>query len=156
MFTTRNLRVLVVFSCAITLGVLPALAQEPAPPPQDEVAPAPVPEPAPVVVPPAQALSIASPSRNTEVSFFLGGRVGRELTRVLAGAVSLAESKGFPKLQKLSVGWNEIRDQGALAFAQSQNLPKLKALDIRGNFLADATKQTLRKDLAHLKSLKLY
>ena len=73
-----------------------------------------------------------------------------------AGAVLLAESKGFPKLQKLSVGWNEIRDQGALAFAQSQNLPKLKVLDIRGNFLADATKQTLRKDLAHLQSLKLF
>ena len=73
-----------------------------------------------------------------------------------AGAVFLAGSKGFPKLQKLSVGWNEIRDQGAIAFAKSKNFPRLKALDIRGNFLADATKQTLRKDLAHLKSLKLF
>ncbi len=90
MFTTRNLRVLVVFSCAMTLGVLPALAQEPASPPQDEVAPAPVPEPAPVVVQPAQALSIANPSRNAEVSFFLGGLVGGDLTRVLAGDFSLA------------------------------------------------------------------
>ena len=73
-----------------------------------------------------------------------------------AGAVSLAGSRGFPKLQKLSVGWNEIRDEGALAFARSKNFPKLKVLDIRGNFLADKTKQTLRKDLAHLQSLKLF
>ncbi|TDJ61424.1 MAG: hypothetical protein E2O41_00555 [Nitrospina sp.] len=73
-----------------------------------------------------------------------------------AGAVLLAGSKGFPKLQKLSVGWNEIRDEGALAFARSQNFPKLKILDIRGNFLANKTKETLRKNLAHLKSLKLF
>ena len=73
-----------------------------------------------------------------------------------AGAVSLAGSRGFPKLQKLSVGWNEIRDEGALAFARSQNFPKLKVLDIRGNFLANKTKETLRKNLAHLKSLKLF
>jgi len=54
------------------------------------------------------------------------------------------------------VGWNEIRDEGALAFARSQNFPKLKVLDIRGNFLANKTKETLRKNLAHLKSLKLF
>ena len=59
-------------------------------------------------------------------------------------------------MQKLSVGWNEIRDEGALAFARSQNFPKLKVLDIRGNFLANKTKETLRKNLAHLKSLKLF
>ena len=90
MFTTRNLRVFVVFSCAMTLGVLPALAQEPPPPPQEEVAPAPVPEPEPVVERPAQALSVANPSHNTEVSFFLGGLVGGDLTSVISGDFSLA------------------------------------------------------------------
>jgi Ran GTPase-activating protein (RanGAP) involved in mRNA processing and transport len=72
------------------------------------------------------------------------------------GAVALAQSGGFPNLEKLSLGWNEIRDAGALAFAKTKTLPKLKKLDLRGNFLADETKNTLKKDLAHLKSLKLF
>ncbi len=72
------------------------------------------------------------------------------------GAVALAQSEGFPKLEKLSLGWNEIRDAGGLAFAKTKTFPKLKKLDLRGNFLAGDTKNTLNKDLAHLKSLKLY
>lgn len=72
------------------------------------------------------------------------------------GTVALAQSEGFPNLEKLSLGWNEIRDAGALAFAKTKNFPKLKKLDLRGNFLADETKNTLKKDLAHLKSLKLF
>ena len=90
MLTTRSLRVLVVFSCAMTLGLLPALAQEPPLPPQEEVAPAPVPEPEPVVVQPAQALSVGNPSHNTEVSFFLGGLAGGDLTTIISGDFSLA------------------------------------------------------------------
>ncbi len=90
MFTTRNLRVLVVFSCAMTLGVLPALAQEPPPPPQEDVAPAPIPAPGPAVGQPAQALSVANPSRNAEFSFFLGGLVGGDLTTIVSGDFSLA------------------------------------------------------------------
>ncbi len=72
------------------------------------------------------------------------------------GSVALAQSGGFPVLEKLSLGWNEIRDAGALAFAKTKTFPKLKKLDLRGNFLADETKNTLKKDLAHLKSLKLF
>ena len=72
------------------------------------------------------------------------------------GTVALAQSEGFPQLEKLSLGWNEIRDAGALAFAKTKTFPKLKKLDLRGNFLADETKNTLKKDLAHLKSLKLF
>jgi Ran GTPase-activating protein (RanGAP) involved in mRNA processing and transport len=72
------------------------------------------------------------------------------------GAVALAQSEGFSKLEKLSLGWNEIRDAGALAFAKTRTFPKLKKLDLRGNFLADETKNTLKKDLPHLKSLKLF
>ena len=70
--------------------------------------------------------------------------------------LALAQSEGFPNLEKLSLGWNEIRDAGALAFAKTKTFPKLKKLDLRGNFLADKTKNTLKKDLAHLKSLKLF
>lgn len=72
------------------------------------------------------------------------------------GAVELAQSEGFSKLEKLSLGWNEVRDAGALAFAKTKTFPKLKKLDLRGNFLSNKTKNTLRKDLAHLKSLKLF
>jgi Ran GTPase-activating protein (RanGAP) involved in mRNA processing and transport len=72
------------------------------------------------------------------------------------GSVALAQSEGFPNLERLSLGWNEIRDAGALAFAKTKTFPKLKKLDLRGNFLADETKTTLKKDLAHLKSLKLF
>ena len=43
-----------------------------------------------------------------------------------------------------------------IAESVKRHFPNLKVLDIRGNFLADKTKQTLRKDLAHLKSLKLF
>ena len=72
------------------------------------------------------------------------------------GTVALAQSEGFPNLEKLSLGWNEVRDAGALAFAKAKTFPKLKKLDLRGNFLANETKNTLKKDLAHLKSLKLF
>jgi hypothetical protein len=72
------------------------------------------------------------------------------------GAVALAQSEGFSKLEKLSLGWNEVRDAGALAFAKTKTFPKLKKLDLRGNFLSNKTKNTLKKDLAHLKSLKLF
>lgn len=72
------------------------------------------------------------------------------------GAVALAQSNAFPKLEKLGLGWNEVRDAGALAFAKTKNFPKLKKLDLRGNFLAGKTKSTLKKDLAHFKSLKLF
>ena len=72
------------------------------------------------------------------------------------GSVALAQSEGFPNLERLSLGWNEIRDAGALAFAKTKTFPRLKKLDLRGNFLADETKNTLKKDLAHLKSLKLF
>ena len=72
------------------------------------------------------------------------------------GAEALAQSKGLSNLEKLSLGWNEIRDAGALAFAKTKTFPKLKKLDLRGNFLSDKTKNTLKKDLAHLKSLKLF
>jgi Ran GTPase-activating protein (RanGAP) involved in mRNA processing and transport len=72
------------------------------------------------------------------------------------GTVALAQSDGFPNLEKLSLGWNEIRDTGALAFAKTPTFPKLKKLDLRGNYLADETKNTLKKDLAHLNSLKLF
>jgi len=72
------------------------------------------------------------------------------------GAQALAASDKFPKLENLGLSFNEIRDQGALAFAESPNFPKLKKLDLRGNFLATATKDTLKKKLARLKSLKLY
>ena len=72
------------------------------------------------------------------------------------GALALAQSEGFPNLEMLSLGWNEIRDAGALAFADTKTLPKLQKLDLRGNFLSDETKNTLKKYLAHLKSLKLF
>ena len=72
------------------------------------------------------------------------------------GTVALAESAAFPKLEKLSLGWNEVRDAGALAFAKTKTFPKLKKLDLRGNFLAGKTKDTLNKELAHFKSLKLF
>jgi Ran GTPase-activating protein (RanGAP) involved in mRNA processing and transport len=72
------------------------------------------------------------------------------------GAEALAQSEGFPVLKKLSLGWNEVRDAGALAFATTKTFPKLKKLDVRGNFLSDETKNTLKKNLAHLKSLKLF
>ena len=89
MFATRNLRILALFSCAMMLGVLPALAQEALPPPQEEVAPAAVPPHEPVAVPAAQTLSVANPGRNTEVSFFLGGLVGGDLTTIISGDFSL-------------------------------------------------------------------
>ena len=72
------------------------------------------------------------------------------------GAVALGQSEGFLNLEKLSLGWNEVRDAGALAFAKTKTFPKLKKLDLRGNFLSSETKNTLKKDLAHLKSLKLF
>ena len=72
------------------------------------------------------------------------------------GTVALAQSEGFPNLEKLSLGWNEVRDAGALAFSKTKTFPKLKKLDLRGNFLANETKNTLKKNLSHLKSLKLF
>ena len=93
MFTTRNLRILVVFSFALTLGVLPVWAQEPPPPTQEATAPpAAVPEPEPQTLQQGQNLSVATPSRNTEVSFFLGGLVGGDITNIISGDFNLAST----------------------------------------------------------------
>ncbi len=73
-----------------------------------------------------------------------------------AGAKALAQSKSFPNLKELQLGWSEVRDAGALAFGETANFPKLEKLDLRGNFLADDTKKSLKKSLAHFESLKLY
>ena len=72
------------------------------------------------------------------------------------GALALARSKSFPNLQEMQLGWTETRDAGALAFGETANFPKLKKLDLRGNFLANATKDSLKKSLERLRSLKLY
>jgi hypothetical protein len=56
----------------------------------------------------------------------------------------------------MQLGWTETRDAGALAFGKTTNFPKLKKLDLRGNFLANATKDSLKKSLERLRSLKLY
>lgn len=73
-----------------------------------------------------------------------------------AGSIALAESVSFPNLEEIQLGWTETRDAGALAFGSTKNFPKLKKLDLRGNFLANKTKDELKKSLAHLKSLKLF
>jgi Ran GTPase-activating protein (RanGAP) involved in mRNA processing and transport len=72
------------------------------------------------------------------------------------GSLALAQSKSFPNLQEMQLGWTETRDAGALAFGKTTNFPKLKKLDLRGNFLANTTKDSLKKSLEHLRSLKLY
>jgi len=69
--------------------------------------------------------------------------------------LALAGAKGYPQLEELGLGWNEVRDAGALALGQTRVFPQLKKLDLRGNFLADKTKQELKKNLSHLKALKL-
>jgi len=71
------------------------------------------------------------------------------------GAEAIAQSKGFPSLEALQLGWAEVRDRGALAYINA-SLPKLKKLDLRGNFLAGSTKSSLKQNLSHFKSLKLY
>jgi Ran GTPase-activating protein (RanGAP) involved in mRNA processing and transport len=72
------------------------------------------------------------------------------------GSLALAQSKSFPNLREMQLGWTETRDAGALAFGKTTNFPKLKKLDLRGNFLANATKDSLKKSLERLRSLKLY
>jgi Ran GTPase-activating protein (RanGAP) involved in mRNA processing and transport len=78
------------------------------------------------------------------------------------GAKLLGASSSFGKLKSLELKHNYLLDNGAVALTQSEGFPKtktfskLKKLDLRGNFLANETKNTLKKDLAHLKSLKLF
>ena len=72
------------------------------------------------------------------------------------GAASLARSNSFPNLEEIELGWTETRDAGAMAFGNTHHFKSLRKLDLRGNFLANRTKEALRKSLGHLKSLKLY
>ena len=73
-----------------------------------------------------------------------------------AGAIALANSSSFPNLEEMQLGWTETRDAGAQAFGSTDKYQKLKKLDFRGNFLANKTKEGLKKSLGHLKSLKLF
>ena len=73
-----------------------------------------------------------------------------------AGTTALAKSGSFPSLEEMQLGWTETRDAGALAFGSSGGFKKLKKLDLRENFLANKTKEDLRKSLGHLKTLKLF
>jgi Ran GTPase-activating protein (RanGAP) involved in mRNA processing and transport len=72
------------------------------------------------------------------------------------GSAFLARSNSFPNLEEIELGWTETRDAGAMAFGKSHHFKSLRKLDLRGNFLANRTKEALRKSLGHLKSLKLY
>ena len=72
------------------------------------------------------------------------------------GTLALANSNSFPNLEEMQLGWTETRDAGALAFGNSDKYRKLKKLDLRGNFLANKTKEELKKSLGHLKFLKLF
>ena len=72
------------------------------------------------------------------------------------GSASLARSNSFPNLEEIELGWTETRDAGAMAFGNTHHFKSLRKLDLRGNFLANRTKEALRKSLGHLKSLKLY
>ena len=73
-----------------------------------------------------------------------------------AGSLALAKSNSFPNLEEMQLGWTETRDAGAQAFGNSNKYQQLKKLDLRGNFLANKTKEELKKSLGHLKSLKLF
>ena len=73
-----------------------------------------------------------------------------------AGTTALAKSGSFPNLEEMQLGWTETRDAGALAFGSSDKFQNLKKLDLRGNFLANKTKEELKKSLDHLKTLKLF
>ena len=73
-----------------------------------------------------------------------------------AGSIALAGSDSFPNLEEIQLGWTETRDAGALAFGSSDKFKNLKKLDLRGNFLANKTKEELKKSLGHLKTLKLF
>ena len=73
-----------------------------------------------------------------------------------AGTKALAKSGSFPNLEEMQLGWTETRDAGALAFGSSDKFKNLKKLDLRGNFLANKTKEELKKSLAYLKTLKLF
>ena len=72
------------------------------------------------------------------------------------GATALAKSDSFPNLEEMQLGWTETRDAGALAFGRTGKFQNLKKLDLRGNFLANETKEELKKSLSHLKTLKLF
>jgi Ran GTPase-activating protein (RanGAP) involved in mRNA processing and transport len=73
-----------------------------------------------------------------------------------AGSLALAESESFPNLEEMQLGWTETRDAGALAFGNTDKFQNLKKLDLRGNFLANKTKEELKKSLGRLKSLQLF
>ena len=73
-----------------------------------------------------------------------------------AGSMALAKSNSFPNLEEMQLGWTETRDAGALAFCNTGRFQNLKKLDLRGNFLANKTKEELKKSLGHLKSLQLF
>ena len=72
------------------------------------------------------------------------------------GSASLARSNSFPNLEEIELGWTETRDAGAMAFGNTHHFKSLRKLDLRGNFLANRTKEALRRSLGHIKSLKLY
>jgi Ran GTPase-activating protein (RanGAP) involved in mRNA processing and transport len=72
------------------------------------------------------------------------------------GVTALAKSDSFPNLEEIQLGWTETRDAGALAFVRTDKFQNLKKLDLRGNFLANETKEELKKSLNHLKTLKLF
>ena len=72
------------------------------------------------------------------------------------GSAFLARSNSFPNLEEMELGWTETRDAGAMAFGNTHHFKSLRKLDLRGNFLANRTKEALRKSLGHLRSLKLY
>ncbi len=56
----------------------------------------------------------------------------------------------------LNLSGKKIGDKGVEILLSKDFLKKVTKLDLRGNFLSNKTKNTLNKELAHLKSLKLF
>ena len=98
----------------------------------------------------AELLAKISPLRKLRVLILRHNILGD------AGSVALAESNSFPNLEEMQLGWTETRDAGALAFGNTDKFQNLKKLDLRGNFLANKTKEELKKSLGRLKSLQLF
>ena len=73
-----------------------------------------------------------------------------------AGTTALAKSDSFPNLEEMQLGWTETRDAGALAFGSSDKFKNLKKLDLRGNFLANKTKEELKKSLGLFENFKSF
>ena len=123
-------------ACTLVFTAQPAFAQQAA---EQESESSQSPQQVPVN-PPAQAVAVARPSHNAEISFFLGGFAGADLPSLLNGTLSLGDTLNQGRAFGGRIGYYTwpFGLEGSFAYSNSGLTADVSVLDVKVRLAATA------------------